>query len=201
MNFKLLGFILEGAYAKALPMGRCICFAGFECFSTFGEWCLRVKSGMTNVSHYLDYFLFVVRKDSDKHQDLLSHFFELTAELGVLLSSENKEGPSLVLSFLSVEMDTLRLSKLPMGKLDELQRRLGIFLCRNKATWNDFQVLLGHLNFTCKVVASSRTFSAPLYAATSKVSASHRFIRVTKELKEDFLARPSLPTGRIRRTF
>lgn len=84
-NFDLFGFVFEGIYYydKLLPM-RCSNFcAAFECFSIFLEWCLTVKSGITQVSHYVDDFLFVGRRDSAECRTLLNYFFDLAGDLGV----------------------------------------------------------------------------------------------------------------------
>lgn len=71
------------------------------------------------------FFLFARRRC----QSLLSHYFELTAELGVPLTDDKVEGLSSILTFLDTEMDTiLDLSKLPTGKLVQLQSMILSFL-------------------------------------------------------------------------
>lgn len=189
MDFDLLGLIFERAYDydQAWPMGCSISWAAFKCFSSFLEWCFKAKSGSTHVSHYLVNFLFVGRRD-ERHT-LLNHFFELPGKLGLLLASEKKrkkESLSPVLTFLGIELDaTFDLSRLPVGKLEDLQRWLCTFWCLNKVTLREFQLLLGHLNFTCKVAMPSRTFCVSLYTDTSKVMAPHHIICITRELKGD----------------
>lgn len=63
-------------------------------------------------------FLFVERRGSGKCRSLLSHSFELIAEMGVCRVEEKAEAPSSVLTFLRNEMaTTLGISSLPIGKL------------------------------------------------------------------------------------
>lgn len=55
-SFCLLGFQFQGGYFfdKSLPMDLSLsCFA-FEKFSTFLEWCIRFKSGLSTTARYLD---------------------------------------------------------------------------------------------------------------------------------------------------
>lgn len=54
------------------------------------------------------------------------------------------------------------------GKLAGLNTMIGIFQRRVKATLHEFQVLLGHLNFTGRVAVPGRAFCARLYEATAK---------------------------------
>lgn len=95
-----------------------------------------------------------------------------------------------VLTFLGTEMDpNLGISRLPSGKLAELRLLIISFLAKRKALLCKFQVLLGHLNFTCGVVVSGQAFCIHLYAATSITSATHHFIHMIVELKEDLEVR------------
>lgn len=132
MDFEWLGFTFEGAfyYHHSLPLVCSVSCTAFECLSTFLEWCLRVKSGSTNVSHYLDHFLLVDRKESHERQALSSHLFELTEELGVLLSSEKTDGRSQSSHFGASNWILLLVSQNCLWR----SWRLGIFLRRSKVT-------------------------------------------------------------------
>ena len=50
-------------------------------------------------------------------------------------------------------------------------------------TLHDFQLLLGHLNFACKVVVLGRTFLCRLYALTHKAQKPYHHLKMTKEVK------------------
>lgn len=83
--------------------------------------------------HYLDGFLFARRGGlwGRECQSLLTHFFELTAELGGPLAEEKTEGLSSVLTYMGTEMaTTLGLFRLPVGKLVDLQAMFLTFLRR-----------------------------------------------------------------------
>lgn len=79
------------------------------------------------MTFFLDDFLFWGRGGgSGKCQSLLSHFIDLTTELGVPLAEEKTEGLATVLTSLGIGMVTnLGISNLPLGKLVDL---LGLIL-------------------------------------------------------------------------
>ncbi|XP_067317701.1 uncharacterized protein [Anolis sagrei] len=187
-DFELLGFQFEGFYYcdRALPMGCSVSCAAFEKFSTFLEWALKVKAGVKGVVHYLDDFLFIGRAGRGECKVLLASFIELTTELGVPLAVEKTEGPSTVLTFLGIQIDTVnQYSRLPPEKVTSLTQRVTEFSLKKKATLHEFQELIGHLNFTCKVIAPGRAFLRRLCDAISGVNAPHHHIRLTHQIKAD----------------
>lgn len=114
-DFRLLGFQFDNMFFvySALPMGCSISCAGFE--HSFLEWALERRAGLKQVVHYLDDFLFCGASYSERGVYLVSCFQHLTAELGVSLAEEKTEGPSMVLTFLGIELDTeSQCSRLPM---------------------------------------------------------------------------------------
>lgn len=101
------------------------------------------------------------------------------------LAGDKMEGPTRCLTFWGIELDTVVLtSRLTLAKLDDLRGRLVSFLGARKATLHEFQVLLGHLNFACKV-APGWAFLCRLCDATKGASNSHHWMRVTLDMKED----------------
>lgn len=61
MAFNSLGFYFQGRYYfdKCLPMGCSLSCKYFKLFSTFIEWVVSFQTGLWNLLHYLDDFLFI----------------------------------------------------------------------------------------------------------------------------------------------
>lgn len=93
-------------------------------------------------------------------------------ELGVPLANEKTEGPVQYLTFLGLEIDTVsQTSRLPMAKLVTLKSMIEEFMVKCKVTLREFQQLVGHLNFACKVVAPGRAFLRTLCTTMADIRA------------------------------
>ncbi|XP_060110738.1 vomeronasal type-2 receptor 26-like [Heteronotia binoei] len=83
--------------------------------------------GLTVTVHYLDDFLFMGPAGSGQCARLMETFMQLAEELGVPLAHEKTEGPSSVLTFLGIELDTCRqTSRLPEDKVLGLRHVPGV---------------------------------------------------------------------------
>ena len=83
----------------------------------------------------------------------------MAGELGLSLVEEKMEGPSTSLTFLGIKRDTrMQASRLPDNKLKEFQAWLSGLLRKRKVSLKGLQEIIGHLNFTCRVVAPGRAF-------------------------------------------
>ncbi|KAM3936780.1 LOW QUALITY PROTEIN: uncharacterized protein RB166_000609 [Leptodactylus fuscus] len=186
--YHLLGCSLDGMYYfdSCLPMGCSISCQFFELFSSFLEWVVRYETRSRSIIHYLDDFLFVAPAGDSLCQFLLDSFRSLMCRFGVPLSREKTEGPTTVLSFLGIELDSVHMVfRLPRDKLERLSSLLRGFLSVSKVTLRQMQSLLGLLVFACRVMPMGRVFSRRLSLATRGVlSPSHR-IRLTRPLKAD----------------
>jgi hypothetical protein len=141
-DFELFGFKFKGLYFydKCLPMGCSASCAVFEKFSSFLDWAIKERSGFESIEHYLDDFLFAGRADSSECTNLMSNFSSLCQELGIPLAVENTIGPSCVITFLGLEIDTLeRVIKILPPKLSEVQQKLIETLNKKKITLKDLQ--------------------------------------------------------------
>lgn len=187
-DFDLLGFQIQGKVYidMCLPFGCAISCAKFEQFSTFLEWALRVKSGSSNVVHYLDDFLLAGRSETMECQNLMSCFCSICTDLGVPLAQDKTVGPTSVLTFLGLEIDTIHMTvKIPYDKLNQLKSELIFILTKNKVTLSQLQKLTGLLNFCVRAIPSGRAFVRRLYDATRGLTKPHHRRRVTIEMKKD----------------
>ena len=75
------------------------------------------------------------------------------------MAPEKTAGPSTVLAFVGVELDTVLMeARFPQEKLNKCRDLLSVFLRRRKATLREIQSLAGLLNFSCTVVVLGRAF-------------------------------------------
>ncbi|XP_060110783.1 vomeronasal type-2 receptor 26-like [Heteronotia binoei] len=96
---------------------------------------------------------------------LLPAFVDLAKELGVPLAPEKTEGPGTVLTFLGIELDTVRqFSRLPEDKRVSLLARIRAVVVKRKVTLLELQQLVGHLNFAWSAYEEALFHSASLMA-------------------------------------
>ncbi|VDI81167.1 Hypothetical predicted protein [Mytilus galloprovincialis] len=189
-DFDLLGFKIEDEYYidKAMAMGCSISCAIFEKFSTFLHWVLKSKSGSNNIDHYLDDFLFGGKSDSDECEQLMFQYDEICKNLGVPLANEKTEGPTTLIEYLGLTIDTVNmLVKIPHKKVEELLDRIIKLSAMKKVTLKELQSICGSLAFCTKALPAGRAFSCRLYSTMGKVSKPFHFIRVTSGMKNDLL--------------
>lgn len=160
-DFCLLGFKFEGWFYldRALPIGLSISCRVFEQFSSMLDWATRWCAGLSSTEHYLDDFLLIGWASTDQCTCLLRVFESMCHELGLPLAHAKTERPTTKLTFLGIDLDLVAAcSRLPKAKLHELAELLKCGLSASRLTLRELQVLLGHLNFVCRVVAPGRVF-------------------------------------------
>lgn len=103
-----------------------------------------------------------------------------------LLSADKTEGPVTVLSFLGIEIDSVRMIfRLPVDKLEKLKGQVQGFCSVKKVTLRQMQSLLGLLVFACRIMPMGRVFSRRLSLATRGISRPEHKIRITRPLRAD----------------
>ena len=188
-DYHLLGLKWKNQYYydKCMPMGCASSCKTFESFSTAVEWIAQEKLGIANLLHLLDDFL-LIQPTEDQCSKSLYLFFDLCHYLGIPMAPEKTCGPSTILTFAGIELDTIRCeSRLPEDKLLKCQHLIAAFLRRKKATLKELQSLIGVLNFACSVVVPGRSFLRRLIDLTIGLRSPHHFVRVSREVKADLL--------------
>ena len=143
-DYHLLGIKWNGQYYydKCMPMGCASSCKTFETFSTAIDWIAQDKLGIANLIHLLDDFL-LIQLTEDQCSLSLRLFLDLCDFLGIPLAPEKTFGPSTILTFAGVELDTIRCeSRLPEEKLLKCQQLIDNFLRRKKATLRELQSLI-----------------------------------------------------------
>ena len=132
-------------------------------------WVLK-QQGVAPLLHYLDDFLTIGPPDANTCQKYMDTIKEVCEILGVPLAVEKVEGPSTVLSFLGITLDTCKMeARLPEEKLTRVQHTVADWLTRKKATKREILSLVGQLQHATKVVRYGRTFVARMYSTAAKV--------------------------------
>ena len=121
-DIELLGFQFMNRYYvdKAMPMGCSISCRHFETFATFLESHIKSKMSVGRLIHYLDDFLGGA-KDQLSCEIAMNCFIECVNELSVPLADDKTEGPTEVLVFLGLELDTINMIvRIPHQKVLEI---------------------------------------------------------------------------------
>ena len=155
-DYHLLGIYWQGNYYfdRCLPMGLVSSCKTFEALSTAVQWIAQTKFGISYMLHLLDDFLII----SGSHEQCsreLALFLALCSYLGIPMAPDKTVGPSTVLSFAGIELDTVHSeAHLPRDKVMHCVSLLSDFLKRKKVTLRELQSLIGLLHFACSVVHS-----------------------------------------------
>ena len=156
----LLGMQLNGEIYvdPMLPFGLCSAPKIFNAAADALAWILE-QSGSHHIFHYLDDFAIVGPPNSPQCAEDLARLESTCRELGVPLAAHKREGPTTVLVFLGIEIDTRAgVLRLPPEKLQRLQVALTQWEKRTDCEHKELESLVGFLSHACKVVRSGRSF-------------------------------------------
>ena len=135
-DFPLLGMKWDNQfyYDVCLPMGLSSSCAIFEAFSSSLEWISVHRFGASGVLHILDDFLFIAKTETKCRTDL-SNFLHLCGYLGVPIAQEKTVGPSQVIQFVGITLDSVRQeARLLEDKLQKCRLLLQSFYKHHKVT-------------------------------------------------------------------
>ena len=186
-QWSLLGFCWNQQFFfdTRLPFGSRSSPCIFNTFADLLWWILINVGGICWLIHYLDDFLIcaptreLCLNDMETMQAMFS-------ELGVPLASDKTEGPTPVLTFLGIEIDTRqRIVRLPPDKLMELSQLLQSWVGRKKCTKRELLSLIGSLSFASKVVKPGRIFLRRLIDLSTRVTRLHHHLSLDSEARAD----------------
>jgi hypothetical protein len=102
-------------------MGCSVSCSHFERFSSFLHWVTEMESGLHDIDHYLDDFLFAGADTTSNCSKLMNTFTEVYSQLGVPIADDKTEGPSTMITFLGLLIDTEKmLIQIPDEKVQQL---------------------------------------------------------------------------------
>ena len=183
----LLGMRWEGEtfVDGTLPFGLRSAPLLFTAVGDAIEW-IATRRGAVWLRHYIDDFVAVGQKGTDQCERTMAVFKEACQRLGMPLDENKEEGPSEVLTFLGLEIDSVRMEvRLPQEKLSEmralLKRWRGMKSCKRR----DLESLVGSLNHACRAVRPGRAFKRRLQNLMTTVERDGRRVRLNVEARAD----------------
>ena len=185
--YNLLGFKLreEYYYDRCLPMGACSACKIFERFSSALLFILTSVYKVKHVVKLLDDFLFIGETEQQCLYALNS-FKSLCALIKVPLAIKKTVEPSLNVTFLGINLDTVSgTASIPVEKINSYAVSLSKLLVRDECTLRELKSMIGKLQFTCCIITTGRCFLRRLHDKTvGKTSPSSKII-LDDETKED----------------
>ncbi len=149
------------------------------------EWIL-LHRGVTWSLHYIDDFLTVGRAGSLECAENLSRIQTVCAQLGVPLKAHKIEGPNSCLTFLGIEINTVRGEiSLPRRKVEELEELIAQWEHRRACKKRTLLSLIGKLAHACKVVTPGRTFLRRMIDTSCKARHPDHWVKLKSEFCSD----------------
>ncbi len=149
------------------------------------EW-IATQRGAKWLRHYIDDFVSVGQKGTNDCAEAMDILKETCHWLGMPLEEKKEEGPSEVLTFLGLEIDTVKMEvRLPQEKVKEmrsiLKRWRGMKSCKRR----DLESIVGSLNHACKAVRPGRAFKRRLQDLMTTAVRDGRRVRLNLETRAD----------------
>ena len=108
---------------------------------------------MSYLWHYLDDFITCGLPHSDECGLNLQLLLAICRMLAIPIAEEKLEGPTTLLVFLGIFIDTIKGElRLPMEKLIQLRRQVGSWLVRKRCTKKELLLIAGQLQHAATVV-------------------------------------------------
>ncbi|MBF2755157.1 MAG: hypothetical protein ISN29_07865 [Gammaproteobacteria bacterium AqS3] len=171
---------------KALPFGLRSAPIIFNAVADGLAWAM-ICTGIMDLAHYLDDFIFWA-SDQQSCQRCLDTGIHTAYSLGLPVEPIKVEGPLTTLTFLGIEIDTIRRElRLPRGKLNRLKDTLRKWSTKKSATKHDLQVIIGLLNDAAQVVPAGRPFVRRLIDAMSRLRKANHVTRLEEGCRADIL--------------
>ena len=157
----------------------------FNLFADILQWILISCFLIPHVLHYLDDFFFCGRDKSSCHQ-YISTAESAFNQLGVPLAPEKLEGPSQVITYLGIEINSRsRTILLPAVKYNDITNTLKKWEAKKRCTKRDLLSLIGTLSFACKVIKPGRIFLRRLIDLSGTVTSLNHHIDLNADARAD----------------
>lgn len=178
-DWHLLGFRFDGKffYERVLPFGLRSSCRLWELFAHALHWmCERLQVDVPHfVVHYVDDFLFAVSPgpgSGEAATELLRQTLVLCQSLGIPMAEGKTEGPTTCLTYLGIELDTLRMqARLSQSKLDEMRQLIMAWKSRKHASLKELESLAGQLNFAAACVMPGRIYTRRIFRQIARLRA------------------------------
>ena len=170
---------------RALPFGLRSAPKLFTAVADGISWALH-HEGIRNFVHYLDDFLLWGPADSQSCARNLQTTVDLCSRLGFPVAPQKTVGPSNVITFLGIELDSVAQEvRLPVEKLRRLRETLLRFERKRNASKHEMQVLIGILSHAATVVRPGRLFLRRLIDASKIPRLPFHRTRINAKCRSD----------------
>ena len=177
-DWHLLGFSHLNMFFidLCLPFGCRSSVNRFTRLSNTLVWILQHNYGPDNIIHYLDDFFIATLPNKELCSHRINVIKQVFDSLGVPLAEDKTVGPITALTYLGIELDSVRMEvRLPLEKRENLLIELQSWSERKKCAKKQLLSLIGKLAFAAKVIPSGRTFLRRLIDLSSTATKlSHR---------------------------
>ena len=184
---RLLGMRWEGVVYvdKTLPFGLRSAPIIFSALADALAW-MMASRGVSFVDHYIDDFITAGRPTSTECHNNLQIMLETCGSTGTPVEPDKTEGPSTVLVFLGIEIDTVAMQlRLPQEKLIRIKELLWQWRGKKGCRRKELKSLIGVLSHACKVVKPGRTFLRRLIDLSKLVRKPSHYVRLNREARSD----------------
>lgn len=97
------------------------------------------------------------------------------------MAYEKVEGPSPIVTFLGIAVDTVTLQlRLPEDKLRAMRELVGTWIGRRSGRYKDLESLLGHLSHAATVIRDGRLFLRHLFPLLSSARSRHHHVHLDR---------------------
>ena len=169
----------------ALPFGLRSAPKIFSAVADALLW-VMLRGGVSAAIHYLDDFLFMGSENPRQCAENLQQALAVCERLGVPVAHAKTAGPSPVIVFLGIEIDTVSRSlRLPPEKLSSLHSLCEGWLSRKVCSKRVLLSLIGVLHHASTVIRPGRSFVRRLIDLSTSVRLLDRPLRLNCSAHED----------------
>ena len=158
----------------------------FNDFADILEWILKYWALIQFLLHYLDDFFLTGPAGSNVCAVNLEKAKLLCLELGVPLAPEKTIGPSTIMPYLGIELDSVEFeARLPLDKLLKAKDLVLKWLSKRSGKKRKLLSLIGYLQHCCKVIVPAPPFLRRLIDLSTTVQSLDMYVHLTWEVKCD----------------
>ena len=183
----LLGIAWQGCtyIDRCLPFGLRSAPKLFSAVSDALAWAFMC-AGIHGQVHYLDDFLLFGGPHSSEASENLHLALQVCRQLGIPVATHKTEGPSTVLTFLGILVDSSHMElRLPTDKLHRLQSLVSAWARKRTCVRKELESFIGHLSHAATVVRQGRTFLRELFILLHVARSPHHHVRLNAVAKAD----------------
>ena len=168
---------------RVLPFGLRSAPLIFSAVADALQWMMEQR-GATWVRHYVDDFI-TVGPNVEEYARNAEVMHKTCEEANIPVEPEKDEGPARVITFLGLQLDTVKMEvRLPQEKLEKL-KELANWKGRKAGRKRDLLSLIGLLTHAGKAVKPGRAYVRRLIDLSSVASQLDHFIRINREARAD----------------